>query len=136
MSTQGYGQQSDSISIGQFSGAYDHEEAVSRLGSETLLQKITYMFLSNSPGLMEEIAKAVSERDAALIVRSAHTLGSSIAYFSAKKSSDAALKLENMGREEDLSQLDDAYSTLQLEIASLREALTPLLPEEGRPRES
>lgn len=136
MSTQGYEQQSDNASIIQASIIFDHDEAVGRLGSETLLQKITYMFLSNSPGLMDEIEKAISTLDADMIVRSAHTLGSSIAYFSAKRSSEAALRIENMGREEDLDQVENAFSTLQTEIESLREALSKLLPEEGRPRES
>lgn len=124
------------IGIDQQTSVYDKDDAVSRLGSETLLKKIAFMFLSNSPDLINAISTKVAQADAKGIERAAHQLGSSIAYFSANRASTAALRLENMGREGDLSELTEAFGALETEISELRVALAELLPEEGRPRES
>jgi len=118
------------------SDVYDKQEAIRKLGSETLLQKVTFLFLSNASGHMDTIKQAIEEGDSETLLRSAHTFVSSMAYFSAQSASQAARALEDLGRSGDLSNVEPAYDTLKSEIGRLKEALAQLLPEEGRPRES
>lgn len=115
---------------------YDYQEAVSRLGSETLLKKVAFMFLTNSPALIEEMKRGLDEGDDTLLERSAHTLVSSIAYFAAEPATQAARHLETLGREHRIDEAPEAYRNLTAEVSRLRDALTELLPEEGIPRES
>lgn len=115
---------------------YDHQEAVTRLGSESLLKKVAFMFLANSPALIKEMKRSLDEGDDTLLERSAHTLGSSIAYFAAEPATQAARHLETLGREHRRNEAPDAYRNLAAEVSRLRDALSEILPEEGIPRES
>jgi len=115
---------------------FDFQDAVRRLGSERLLQKVAFLFLANSPNLMAQVREGLAAGDVKIVERSAHTLVSAMAYFSAKSATDATRTMEQIGREGDLASAGSALETLESEIARLRAAVSRLLPEEGIPRES
>ena len=57
----------------------------------------------------------------------AHRLKGAVRYFSSSQAFDAAYRLENMGKEGTLEDAEDAFSTLQGEIAKLMPVLVNYL---------
>jgi HPt (histidine-containing phosphotransfer) domain-containing protein len=58
--------------------------------------------------------------------RAAHALKGSVGNFCAQKAFDAALRLEKMGKSENLSEAEEAWSALEAEIERLQPALETL----------
>jgi len=71
---------------------------------------------------------AVARKDAAAVDRTAHTLRGSASNF-CSIASDAALKLERMGRAGNLTGSEEAFAALEEDIARLLPALGALLAE-------
>jgi HPt (histidine-containing phosphotransfer) domain-containing protein len=115
---------------------YDKQEAIRKLGSESLLQKVTLLFMANAPRHMNLIRKAIDENDSDELRRSAHTFASSMAYFAAETATKAGRDLEAMGEAGDMSSVEQGYEVLKNEVDRLKEALSEVLPEEKMPRES
>lgn len=105
----------------------DIQSARERLGSEALLKKVAGIFRANAPRHMSEIKEATATGDSVRLERSAHTIVSSMAYLSAKSAISAALALEHMGHDGDLSSAQEAYERLEAEIARLDAAISVLL---------
>ena len=117
-------------------GVFDPSSAAQRLGSERLLRKIIVLFLDNIPNVLQEIDDSIAQTESRRLERSAHSLASSLAYLSAKIASDAALALEQMGRESDFSRVASACQHLHAEIERLKVALAAFVLKENVPRES
>ncbi len=81
------------------------------------------LFATESTKLMERIRKAITNKDASELQRAAHTLKGSIRIFGAERSAAAAMRLETMGRDENLIDAEQAWQVLVKEI----ERLMPLL---------
>jgi PAS domain S-box-containing protein len=95
-------------------------------GDRELLGEIIGLFQQDVGPLIEELEAAVKARDAEGIMRTAHRLKGSVATFAAKPATAAALRLETLGREGNLADVDAAYSQLQAELARLHPALESL----------
>ena len=115
---------------------FDPSSAAQRLGGERLLRKIILLFLDNVPNVLKEIDDSIARSDSARLERSAHALASSLAYLSAKLASDAALVLEQMGRDSDFSRVTPACEQLHAEIECLKLALSAFVLKEDVSRES
>lgn len=115
---------------------FDPSSAAQRLGGERLLRKIIILFLKNIPNTLEEINASIAQSDSKRLERSAHALASSLAYLSAKLASDAALVLEQMGRDSDFSRVTSIREQLHAEIERLEAALSEFVSKENAPRES
>ena len=115
---------------------FDPSSASQRLGGERLLRKIVLLFLDNAPNVLKEIDDSIAKSDSARLERSAHSLASSLAYLSAKLASDAALALEQMGRDSDFSRVTLACEQLHAEIERLKLALSAFVLKEDVSRES
>ena len=105
----------------------DVKSAVERLGSEKLLKKVAGVFQANAVKHTSDIKDAIAAGDSKKLEMAAHTLGSSMAYLSAGAASEAAMKLEHMGRDGVSEELQASYDALIVEIDRLYEALSPLL---------
>ena len=101
-----------------------------------MLRKIVALFLDNIPNVLKEINDSIAKSDGRRLERAAHSLASSLAYLSAKIASDAALALEQMGRESDFSCVTSACEHLCAEIEHLNVALAAFVLKESVPRES
>lgn len=95
-------------------------------GDEELLREITAIFLEEYPSLMNEIKAAVATRDAKRLEESAHALKGSVANFGATAATQAAYRLETLGRHGDMQNADRAFEDLLVEFQHLHPALEAL----------
>ncbi|HYO83210.1 MAG TPA: Hpt domain-containing protein [Bryobacteraceae bacterium] len=106
---------------------FDRDAILDRVGGdEELLREITEIFLSEYPGLLEEIRTAVDTRDTGKLEVSAHTLKGSVSNFGADAATAAARDLEAMARKGQLDDAPNALNALELHFAALLPALEAL----------
>jgi HPt (histidine-containing phosphotransfer) domain-containing protein len=106
---------------------FDKAVALSRVGGdEELLKEIAVLFLDDYPKSLTELREAVEARDAKRVERSAHGLKGSVSNFGARPAVDAALKLETMGRAQELVEVEQVLRSLELALALLRPELESL----------
>jgi HPt (histidine-containing phosphotransfer) domain-containing protein len=110
--------------------AFDLAWTVTRVGgNETLLRKMARIFLEQSPQWLTEIRMAIANADPTALQESAHALKGSGTNFRARSVVEAALRLETMGRVNDLTEAEAAFATLVDAYQELCEALVPLARE-------
>ena len=108
----------------------DKEALLARVDGDTeLLQELLALFLADCPRKLAEIRQAVANHDAKTIERAAHALKGSVSNFCAQPAFEAALKLELLGREGNLTQAEEAYEALEKEVARLLPAISALKDE-------
>jgi two-component system, sensor histidine kinase and response regulator len=95
-------------------------------GDEDLLREITSIFLSEYPGLIEEIASAVAKWDSKQLERAAHSLKGSVANFGAQGATEAAYRLETIGRNGSLKEAPSALRDLLFHFQQLQPYLARL----------
>jgi PAS domain S-box-containing protein len=93
-------------------------------GNVRLLRKLTRLFLADCPAMLSRIRQAVGSRDPQALQRAAHSLKGSIANFAARDAVEAALKLETLGKHNELTGVEEAYLNLENEIKRLTRALS------------
>jgi len=98
-------------------------------GDEELLKELAVIFLENCPKQMEDVKTAIEQGNSKFVEKSSHAVKGSVGVFCAKFAHDAALKLEIMGRENNLTGATEAYSSLKKEIARLELSLKKLIAE-------
>ncbi|MCS6850064.1 MAG: response regulator, partial [Gemmataceae bacterium] len=105
----------------------DRGVALARVaGDPALLRELVSIFLSDSPRLVQEIAQALTDRDAGRLQIAAHTLKGSLTAFGAEAAVAAAEQLEIMGRGGNMTGGWDTYRRLQEQLERLRPALEKL----------
>jgi two-component system sensor histidine kinase/response regulator len=108
----------------------DKDEVMERVGGDTeLLAELIDLFSSDCPKMMSEMYEAIERNDRKALERIAHALKGSIGNFSANSAFEAALRLEKMGSQGDITLARDAYAVLKREIKRLEPALAALQKE-------
>ncbi|MFA9477520.1 Hpt domain-containing protein [Phycisphaerales bacterium AB-hyl4] len=103
---------------------FDREIALTQAGgSESLLAELAGVFRRECPALLAQLRDAIENGDAASVRRIAHTLKGSAGVFGAEPVVEAALRLEQMGKAEQLGDAPEALARLQVEADRLMEAL-------------
>ncbi|MDM8549169.1 response regulator [Desulfobacterales bacterium HSG2] len=92
-----------------------------------LAEKITRMFIDSYPKHLSKIQKAITDRDNNALTHTAHSFKGMVLNLSADAASDAALKLETIGRDGDLSQ-DEDLSRAEEIFALMEEKINQLIP--------
>jgi HPt (histidine-containing phosphotransfer) domain-containing protein len=92
-------------------------------GDRELLRRIAQLFVVQSPQLLDEIRQALLRGDADALERAAHKLRGSVSNFFATKAHDAALRLERMGRDKDLTGGVEAQAHLESVLRELQGTL-------------
>lgn len=106
---------------------FDLNMALERLGGDqVLMREITEIFLRECPGHVKAIRDAVERRDPLRLYREAHMLKGSVSNFFAPAATEAALRLELMGRQHSLDGAEKAFSMLQESMAVLCRGLERL----------
>ena len=124
------GKAQSSPGSGSSDAVLDPAGALERVdGDRELLGEIIALFQEDVGPLVKELEAAVKARDAEGIMRAAHRLKGSVATFAAKPATAAAFRLETMGRDGDIGNVDAAFSDLQAELARLHPALESLRVE-------
>jgi two-component system, sensor histidine kinase and response regulator len=114
--------------------AIDTAELMNRVGGDKdLLKELVGVYLDICPSMIAELRQAVARRDAPAVQRAAHTLKGMVGQLGAKAAFNAALHLEALARERDLSQADAACAALEDALNRVRPAVLRLLDEGGRP---
>jgi two-component system sensor histidine kinase/response regulator len=107
--------------------ALDRQLALSRVGGDQqLLREIAILFIEECPRAFAQIQEAIACGDAAKLENAAHALKGSVANFGAREAVEAAFRLEQMGRANDMSEaekilgkLESALSAVCAELATL-----------------
>jgi two-component system, sensor histidine kinase and response regulator len=108
----------------QGGGTVDREALLVQVdGDMELLADLVNLFMENSEALLTEIRDSVKQNNAQNLGLAAHSLKGSVANFAAKSATDAALRLEVMGRNNDLTQARPALTDLERCIDSVRREL-------------
>ncbi len=109
---------------------FDPTWVLARIGDDgELLRKMIGLFFAQAQKLLPEIRSAGERGDGKALERAAHKLKGSMGSFGATPASEAALRLEIMGRNCELAQAEEASAELEHEVARLREALTTFTEE-------
>jgi two-component system sensor histidine kinase/response regulator len=105
----------------------DHALALEHVGGDLdLLREIAVLFLDEYPRIMAEIRAALEASNAVALERAAHSLKGSVGNFGAQQASEAAMRLEAIGRSRDLSAAAAAFDQLTSAMHSLRPSLVAL----------
>jgi signal transduction histidine kinase/ligand-binding sensor domain-containing protein/HPt (histidine-containing phosphotransfer) domain-containing protein/ActR/RegA family two-component response regulator len=109
---------------------FDQDALNHRLeGDEQLLKTLIDVFNRDFPKQLERLHIAVSEQDADTLARIAHGMKSAIATFHAEPARKAALRLEEIGRSQDLDSAPQLLTHLEDELEKLHKALSHLLSQ-------
>ena len=113
--------------------AVDWEKAVAQFGGdEGVVSELAELFLAECPGLETGIREAIDAGNAADLRRHAHTLKGSAGVFMARAAVAAAQRLEQMGRDGDLSEAEEAWPALAAELDRLTRDLAERVAEAKR----
>ncbi|MFN3533361.1 MAG: Hpt domain-containing protein [Candidatus Brocadia sp.] len=103
---------------------FDKDEALGIIGDdEEFLKELAEMFINDFPEQISNIKKAIHIHDSNALEKSAHKLKGAVANFGEKAAWKEALRLEMMGRENKLGDVEEAYETLMKETERLVNAL-------------
>jgi two-component system sensor histidine kinase/response regulator len=104
---------------------FNVDEALAQLESDMdLLGQIVQLFVAQYPKLLEETRQALSRSDCLSLAAAAHTLASSVGQLGAQRACAAARKLEQMGRQGNLSDVPRALAELEGELQLLKSAVS------------
>ncbi len=112
------------------SEVFELSKALEMAGGDTeFLKEIAELFLENLPGYVARVREAISREDAAALEGAAHNLKGAVGNFGAKRTYDAAYRLEAIGKKNVLSEADRLMKKLMEELSSLESAIKSALPE-------
>jgi CheY-like chemotaxis protein len=112
----------------------DTASALARTGGNVeLLTEMAALFLRQLPALLTSLREAVTAGNANAIEGAAHKLRGCIGNFSAKPAFEAAMKLEVLGRDGNLSTAEPVLAELEKEIERLKSAMANFSSLEAPP---
>jgi HPt (histidine-containing phosphotransfer) domain-containing protein len=105
------------------------------LYGDELLAALAREFVSSAPGMLNAVRTAVETGDTEALFQSAHRLKSAISNLYSEPASDAAARLERMGRFDQLDDVHEALAVLEAELARLVDAVKAVTASEPQPVE-
>jgi two-component system, sensor histidine kinase and response regulator len=111
--------------VGLSEPVFDIEVALDRVdGEEEFLEEVVQLFLADAPCRMDEIQRALSQKNCKRLASAAHSLKGATGCLGGSRASAAALRLEEIATQGDLSNAAEAFARLQQELAHLTEAIS------------
>jgi PAS domain S-box-containing protein len=105
-------------------GVFDRTAALARMqGDRELVQEIIGLFFAETPEWLSVIREAVARGDGQALEHAAHSLKGIVSTFGAHAAREAALRLEMVGRDGDLTHAEPVCAELEKEITRLTRAL-------------
>ena len=99
---------------------WDRAKALEALdGDEHLLYAIVQIFLEESPKQLAKLKRAVTEKNAELLERTAHSLKGELSYLGMPAVSQRARELEQMGRDCDLERASEVLAIFEAEVSAV-----------------
>jgi len=102
----------------------DWNAALEQIGSEDLLREVMALFFAETDVLMPALREAIGRQDTVEVRRLAHSIKGAVSHFAAGPAEAAAARVEFMGRDGDLTGVDEAHALLGREVERLKQALT------------
>ncbi len=103
---------------------FNREMALDRVGGdEELLREVAQLYFDEYPAIVEQIQTAVRSGSAQDLQRSAHTLKGSLGTLGAEQAAAHALRLEMMGRLQNMSDAASALCELHRVLEGFHERL-------------
>jgi HPt (histidine-containing phosphotransfer) domain-containing protein len=87
------------------------------VGDASFVEMILEKFRSTSESMLQKVAKAIADGDAAQLMRDAHMLKGAAANLSAESVRSIARRLEEIGQSGDLAAAQQSFSELKQEVA-------------------
>jgi HPt (histidine-containing phosphotransfer) domain-containing protein len=110
------------------SSLVDRQALLTQVDGDTeLLRRMVSIFLADAPQRLEAIRAAVESNNAESLARLAHRFKGAVSNFSSEAVTHAALHLETLARERDLSNACAAYQDLENMVERLTPELTELI---------
>ena len=103
-------------------------------GDPELLRVVCEAVVEDTPRLLQEIGKAIAEKNAKNLRLYAHTLKGSIRYFGPTEAFNMAFELEKMGRDGVFEGAEVLFEKVKKEVERLREFLDSYLKSQFRPQ--
>jgi signal transduction histidine kinase/CheY-like chemotaxis protein/HPt (histidine-containing phosphotransfer) domain-containing protein len=104
--------------------AFDREAALAMIDGDTeLFGELVELFMTESVELLDQIRKAIAQRDAKVLERAAHSMKGSAAAFCGESARVVAQTLEDMGERGDFDQAEAVADELEMEVTRLTHAL-------------
>jgi CheY-like chemotaxis protein len=100
-------------------------------GDRELLRELAAVFCESCSPMLAEVGSALEQGDAHKVMAAAHALKGAVGAFGTSPAFNAALELETMGRQGNLTGSDRVYGELRAEIERLEPALNELAHGEG-----
>jgi two-component system sensor histidine kinase/response regulator len=108
--------------------AFDMAAALERVdGDLELMKELAGLFLDECPQRMEDIRRAIGERDGPGLQRAAHYFKGSVGNFGARRAFEAAGRLEQAGRELDWSRVEPDWVALEQAVVQLEPAFAEMV---------
>lgn len=105
----------------------DRQVALARVGGDLdLLKEIAALFLDDYPKSLVDLRSASARGDARALERAAHALKGSVANFGAPGPFEAARSIEELGRTQQLAEIEPIIDKLEQALAELRLELEAL----------
>ncbi len=99
---------------------FDKEKALNIIGDdEEFLREIVEIFLIDIPQQVSEIKKAVNSRNGDALEKSSHKLKGAVSNFGENATFKTALKLETIGKENRLDNVEEIYGILVDDVERL-----------------
>jgi CheY-like chemotaxis protein/HPt (histidine-containing phosphotransfer) domain-containing protein len=112
----------------------DREKALAVVGGDRrLLGELVRLYFTESPKWLAELRSGLASNEAQQVRRCAHNLKGTLISFGAHQASEAALRLEMMGRHGNLSEAAAAFAGLTEELRQLEPHLVALGKENEQP---
>ena len=92
-------------------------------GSDAILAEMVGLFATECSKQMADIEAAYASGNHENMMRAAHTLKGSTSLFAAEAATEAARRIEIMGRDDKLDEFPEAWEELQRHIGELLQAL-------------
>ncbi|HUY87714.1 MAG TPA: Hpt domain-containing protein [Pirellulales bacterium] len=102
-------------------------------GDPELRKELAAMFQEDAPKQLAQIRAAVNNHDGSALKVAAHTLKGSIGVFKDLAAYEAALRMENIGRDADWPPAEDAWQNLNAEVARLLTVVAAFAGREAAP---
>ncbi|UCE65708.1 MAG: response regulator, partial [Candidatus Zixiibacteriota bacterium] len=102
----------------------DWNKILSRAADDpSILKEVIDVFLQDYPSMLDDLQKAVTDKNAEEIEKRAHKLKGAVAIFEHKESYENAFELEKLGRSKNLESVDAIYERLRKSLDYLRDNL-------------
>jgi len=107
----------------------DFGQMLKRLGGdEELLHEVIEIFVDQAPKHVDTLRRALSQGDAALVEKTAHSMKGELGYLGIAEVSQKARDLEELGRKEQLHQASQLFTSFETEISAIVAAMRGAKP--------